>query len=233
MSDLAKVQRWYDARAEWQWGWAERNPVEYGVTLRTLREYLPPPPAAVLDVGGGPGTYAIPLAEQGYRVTLFDLSAASLDVARREATARGVTLDGYVHGTATDLSAFADGGLAAALALGPLYHLLALAARARARAAPLGVGARAGGGQRPAARLDRPGGPAGPGRRPRPLPADRRLRGERDRPDSTRTTRGRSSSRPRPRSSGGTHTGAATRAASGRRDQESRHSGTSEPPAIR
>jgi SAM-dependent methyltransferase len=133
VSDLAKVQRWYDARAEWQWGWAERNPVEYGVTLRTLREYLPPPPAAVLDVGGGPGTYAIPLAAQGYRVTLFDLSAASLDVARREATARGVTLDGYVHGTATDLGAFAADRFAAALALGPLYHLLALAERARAR----------------------------------------------------------------------------------------------------
>jgi S-adenosylmethionine-dependent methyltransferase len=133
MSDLAKVQRWYDARAEWQWGWAERNPVEYGVTLRTLREYLPPPPATVLDVGGGPGNYAIALAAQGYRVTLFDLSAASLDLARRQAAARGVALDGYVHGTATDLSAFADGRFGATLALGPLYHLLALEERERAR----------------------------------------------------------------------------------------------------
>jgi ubiquinone/menaquinone biosynthesis C-methylase UbiE len=133
VSDVAKVQRWYDARAEWQWGWTERNPVEYGVTLRTLREYLPPPPAAVLDAGGGPGTYAIALAEQGYRVTLFDLSAASLDLARQKAAERGVTLAGYVHGTATDLGAIAAGAFGAALALGPLYHLLALEERGRVR----------------------------------------------------------------------------------------------------
>ena len=128
-SDIAKVRRWYDGRAAWQWDWTDRNPVEYGVTLRTLREYLPPPPARLLDTGGGPGRYAIALAQQGYRVTLFDLSGAALDLARQKASERGVALDGYVEGTATDLSAFAAGSFDVALALGPLYHLLALEER--------------------------------------------------------------------------------------------------------
>lgn len=132
-SDVAKVRRWYDGRAEWQWDWTDRNPVEYGVTLRTLREYLPPPPAAVADIGGGPGRYAIALAQQGYRVTLFDLSPAALDLAHTKASELNVPLNACVEGTATDLSAFPDGAFDAALALGPLYHLLTLEERIRVR----------------------------------------------------------------------------------------------------
>jgi SAM-dependent methyltransferase len=47
-----------------------------------LLEHLPPPPAAVLDVGGGAGHQSFPLATLGYRVTLLDPSAAMLDKAR-------------------------------------------------------------------------------------------------------------------------------------------------------
>jgi 2-polyprenyl-3-methyl-5-hydroxy-6-metoxy-1,4-benzoquinol methylase len=34
--------------------------------------YLPPPPAVIFDVGGGPGVYARCLARQGYEVHLID-----------------------------------------------------------------------------------------------------------------------------------------------------------------
>jgi 2-polyprenyl-3-methyl-5-hydroxy-6-metoxy-1,4-benzoquinol methylase len=37
-------------------------------TLELLAQVLPPPPATVLDVGGGPGVYASRLARDGYRV---------------------------------------------------------------------------------------------------------------------------------------------------------------------
>jgi SAM-dependent methyltransferase len=47
-----------------------------------LLEHLPPPPAAVLDVGGGAGHQSFPLAVAGYQVTLLDLSPAMLDKAR-------------------------------------------------------------------------------------------------------------------------------------------------------
>ena len=47
-----------------------------------LMEHLPPPPAPVLDVGGGAGHQSFPLAQAGYDVTLLDSSAAMLDKAR-------------------------------------------------------------------------------------------------------------------------------------------------------
>ncbi|HET6810299.1 MAG TPA: methyltransferase [Acidimicrobiales bacterium] len=47
-----------------------------------LLEHLPPPPASVLDVGGGAGHQSFPLAQAGYEVTLLDSSPAMLDKAR-------------------------------------------------------------------------------------------------------------------------------------------------------
>lgn len=47
-----------------------------------LLEHLPPPPAPVLDVGGGAGHQSFPLAQVGYDVTLLDPSPTMLDKAR-------------------------------------------------------------------------------------------------------------------------------------------------------
>ncbi|WP_306189298.1 MULTISPECIES: bifunctional 2-polyprenyl-6-hydroxyphenol methylase/3-demethylubiquinol 3-O-methyltransferase UbiG [unclassified Streptomyces] len=76
----------------WAGGLAERFAGAYGTVkgyVRTyvmhqqLLEHLPPPPASVLDVGGGAGHQSFPLAEAGYDVTLLDPSPAMLDKARR------------------------------------------------------------------------------------------------------------------------------------------------------
>jgi SAM-dependent methyltransferase len=48
-----------------------------------LLEHLPPPPASVLDVGGGAGNQSFPLAQAGYDITLLDPSPAMLDKARQ------------------------------------------------------------------------------------------------------------------------------------------------------
>ena len=53
------------------------------VLHRQLLEHLPPPPATVLDVGGGAGHQSFPLARAGYDVTLLDPSEAMLDKARQ------------------------------------------------------------------------------------------------------------------------------------------------------
>ena len=53
------------------------------VLHQQLLEHLPPPPAAVLDVGGGAGHQSFPLARAGYDVTLLDPSPAMLDKARQ------------------------------------------------------------------------------------------------------------------------------------------------------
>jgi SAM-dependent methyltransferase len=48
-----------------------------------LLEHLPPPPAPLLDVGGGAGNQSFPLAQAGYEVTVLDSSPAMLDKARQ------------------------------------------------------------------------------------------------------------------------------------------------------
>jgi len=53
------------------------------VMHQQLLEHLPPPPATVLDVGGGAGHQSFPLAGTGYDVTLLDASPAMLDKARQ------------------------------------------------------------------------------------------------------------------------------------------------------
>jgi S-adenosylmethionine-dependent methyltransferase len=68
------------------------------VLHQQLLEHLPPPPATVLDVGGGAGHQSFPLARAGYDVTLLDPSSAMLDKARQrlqrlpDQTQRRVTL---------------------------------------------------------------------------------------------------------------------------------------------
>jgi SAM-dependent methyltransferase len=53
------------------------------VMHRQLLEHLPPPPATVLDVGGGAGHQSFPLAQAGYEITLLDPSEGMLDKARQ------------------------------------------------------------------------------------------------------------------------------------------------------
>jgi S-adenosylmethionine-dependent methyltransferase len=118
------VQAAYDGDPEREWQRLDRHRTEFAVTLRVMGDYLPAPPARVLDVGGGPGRYAIELVKRGYEVTLFDLSAACLQMARARAAAAGATLAEVAHGTATDLGRYADGAFDSVLLMGPLYHLL-------------------------------------------------------------------------------------------------------------
>jgi len=125
-------QRYYDRQPEREWARLERHRTEWAVTTRALAEHLPPPPARVLDCGGGPGRYAIELARRGYEVTLFDLSPANLRLAQEKAAEAGVRLAACEQGTATDLSRFPDESFDAVLLLGPLYHLLEEEARRRA-----------------------------------------------------------------------------------------------------
>lgn len=133
MEDLSdQVAAFYDQNAGTEWSRMERHPTEYKVTLRLLSEHLPPPPARILDCGGGPGRYAIELARRGYDVVLFDLSDGNLRLADAKAGAAGITLAGIEQGTALDLSRFPAESFDAVLLMGPLYHLLKLDQRRRA-----------------------------------------------------------------------------------------------------
>ena len=91
-------------------------------TQDILTRRLPPSPAVVLDVGGGPGVYALWLSERGYTVHLVNMAASHIDQARAAAAARGVTLASATVGDARRLD-LPDGSADAVLLLGPLYHL--------------------------------------------------------------------------------------------------------------
>ncbi len=98
-------------------------------TLELLDRLLPPPPAFLVDVGGGPGTYATIWAGRGYTVHLYDAVALHVEQAGAAAAA-GPSFEAAV----ADARAVpeADGSADAVLLLGPLYHLTEAADRVAA-----------------------------------------------------------------------------------------------------
>jgi SAM-dependent methyltransferase len=115
-----------------EWGRLETPAGELEL-LRTLdlldRHLLPA--SHVLDLGGGPGRYAVELARRGHRVAVADISPELCEQARRRIAAAGVegsvsaveTLDGV------SLRAFGARSFDAVVALGPYYHLVHAADR--------------------------------------------------------------------------------------------------------
>lgn len=120
---MKKVEQYYDQNARQEWDRLDRHRIEFQVTKRALAEFLPAAPARLIDIGGGPGRYAIHLAGGAYQVTLVDLSGGNLALARQKAAEAGVKLADFVQADALDLSAFPEAGFDSALLLGPLYHL--------------------------------------------------------------------------------------------------------------
>jgi SAM-dependent methyltransferase len=97
--------------------------LEWARTWELLERFLPAPPATILDVGGGPGAYAIPLSLAGHAVHLVDAMPLHVQQARQAAAAAETLLASTEVGDAREL-AFPDGSADAVLLLGPLYHLL-------------------------------------------------------------------------------------------------------------
>jgi SAM-dependent methyltransferase len=130
---MSSIQSFYDENVQAEWDrLGVRHRTELAVTLRALREFLPSAPARVIDIGGGPGRYALSLASQGYGVTLVDLSEGNLAFAREKAAETGLRLEGVFHENALDLAAFSSEGFDAALLMGPLYHLWTVEERLQA-----------------------------------------------------------------------------------------------------
>jgi len=124
---------WFDAHYE-----TTRGRVRLALVLERIRERLVPPPARILDAGGGTGAFAIPLAVDGYDVTVLDASPEWLGRADEHARRAGVpltTILGTVEGTTSDVAGAFDAILCHAVLLYSSDPLIGLR-RLRELAAP-------------------------------------------------------------------------------------------------
>jgi SAM-dependent methyltransferase len=121
---------------------ATAGQLEFDRTQEIVLRHLPPAPATVADIGGGPGRYARWLAGLGYRVVHRDIVPLHVGQLRADVTPES-SIDSAV-GDARSLD-LADASVDAVLLLGTLYHLTRRADRLRAL--------------REARRVVRPGGP--------------------------------------------------------------------------
>jgi S-adenosylmethionine-dependent methyltransferase len=127
-----EIEVFYDQFVLREWTRLEKCRTEFAVTLKAFGEFLPKSPCSVLDIGGGPGRYAIELAQQGYVVTLLEISSESLKLAQEKAREARVSLAGFIHASALDLGELDSNSFDAVLLMGPLYHLLSQTERVQA-----------------------------------------------------------------------------------------------------
>jgi ubiquinone/menaquinone biosynthesis C-methylase UbiE len=92
--------------------------IEFERTKELLGRHLPPAPARILDVGGGPGVYAQWLADAGYEVRLVDASPLHVEQALERSRGRFVAVEGDARRLEEP-----DDSYDCVLLLGPLYHL--------------------------------------------------------------------------------------------------------------
>ncbi|MGH3811049.1 MAG: class I SAM-dependent methyltransferase [Pseudonocardiaceae bacterium] len=97
------------------------------VLHQQLLDHLSPPPAAILDVGGGAAHQALPLARAGYEVTVLDSSPAMLSRAEQRLGSESAAVRArvqLVHGSGEDASHATSGeSFSAVLCHGVLMYL--------------------------------------------------------------------------------------------------------------
>ena len=99
------------------------GPLELARIKELIRRFVPDAPAVIVDVGGGPGTYACWLAKIGYEVHLVDAMTLHVEQARRASLRQpNAPLASCRLGDARRLD-YADAIADGVLLHGPLYHL--------------------------------------------------------------------------------------------------------------
>ncbi|MBO0823775.1 MAG: class I SAM-dependent methyltransferase [Actinobacteria bacterium] len=118
---VTAMQEYY-ARGEEADRLAKSGPgqLEFERTREIVLRHLPPAPAVIADIGGGPGRYALWLAGLGYRVVHRDVMPLHVEQLAA-AAGPGVAIESAV-GDARSID-LADASVDAVLLLGPLYHL--------------------------------------------------------------------------------------------------------------
>ena len=116
------IQKFYETGVEKDRLNKNMGRLEKERTDKLLSQYLPRPPAKILDVGGGVGIYAFDLARKGYHVYLIDPVLANIEEAKKLGKDKNTSLDGYIVGDARNIE-MSDESVDVVLFMGPLYHL--------------------------------------------------------------------------------------------------------------
>jgi SAM-dependent methyltransferase len=117
----AEAMRAYYALGEEQARLEEaQGRLEFERTVEILTRHLPDSPVRVADIGGGPGRYALWLAERGDEVEHRDLMELHVEQLRASLTGSHRVTTAVGDARALDLP---DESFDAVLLLGPLYHL--------------------------------------------------------------------------------------------------------------
>ena len=114
----AQMRAYYEQGRERDRLAGAKGVLEFERTTEILQRRLPPAPASVADIGGGPGRYALWLAELGYTVQHRDLMELHVD----QLQAFGSPSIQTAAGDSRHLD-LPDSSVDAVLLLGPLYHL--------------------------------------------------------------------------------------------------------------
>lgn len=121
-SSIGRVKAYYDENTEREWLRLEEHPFEFIFTTYMMEQYVKPG-ERILDIGGGPGRYAIHFSKLGCDVTLVDLSDENVRFAKEKAEEAGVAFSAHVK-NCLNLSELNLGRFDHVFLMGPLYHLL-------------------------------------------------------------------------------------------------------------
>jgi SAM-dependent methyltransferase len=130
-----RVKAHYDQNAAKEWNRLREHPFEFLFTTYEMDRFIQDGDS-ILDLGGGPGRYAIHYAKKGHPVTLVDLSEGNIRLAKKKARQYRVHLKAYAQ-DCLKLEALNLGTFDHVFLMGPLYHLLAEKDRIEAVAAAL------------------------------------------------------------------------------------------------
>ena len=124
---------------------SKHGQVEYRTTMKYIHEMLGgSEKKKILEVGAGTGRYSIALAKEGYEVDALEYTEHNLEIMNRKIAGEGLSNIRTYHGTALDLSRFADESFDLTLLLGPMYHLYTKEDKQKAMAEAIRVTKRGG-----------------------------------------------------------------------------------------
>ncbi|MCB0629420.1 MAG: class I SAM-dependent methyltransferase [Saprospiraceae bacterium] len=120
-----RIRAYYDQFDEWSRLDAPSGIIEKEEVLHIVSSYIPSG-AHILDLGAGPGRYAIEFAKMGYSLTLADLSERLIELAKTEFTKASLmdAVEGFHVANATDLDMFNSNRFDAVFCCGPFYHIV-------------------------------------------------------------------------------------------------------------